>query len=183
MSGLMGVAQEDKKRIGRPPKEFDLEAAMDLLERGERIPAVAEELGISIPTLRKRVRELQEKQGVLLQYRALQSLQLTELQARVLDAITPEKINEAPLKELVQAYKILKDKELVVEGKPSEVKGLVHHLIFLEKQEQARKNGSSLEAIDAEFDDSKNEDGVDTDAPPTQGALLTTLSQLDQDDF
>ena len=32
-------------------------------------------------------------------------------------------------------YKILKDKELVTEGKPNEIKGLVAHLIHLEKRD------------------------------------------------
>ena len=70
-----------------------------------------------------------------MKYRSLQSLQLTELQARVLEAITPEKINEAPMKDLIQAFKILKDKELVIEGKPSEIKGLVGYLVEMEKKE------------------------------------------------
>jgi len=122
--------------MGRPKADFDVEAALDLIMRGEKPPAIALELGISPPTLRARIAELQNKQGLLLQYRAVQSLQLTELQARVLEAITPEKIEEAPLRDLVMSYKILKDKELNLDGKPSEIKGLVAHLIYLEKQEQ-----------------------------------------------
>lgn len=140
---------------GRPPKDFDVEAALDLLTRGENVPAIATELGISPPTLRARIADLQQKQGLLLQYRAIQSLQLTELQARVLEAITPQKIEDAPLRDLVASYKILKDKELNIEGKPSEIKGLVAHLIYLEKQEAALKDGKSLpeECEDAQFSD------------------------------
>ena len=141
--------------MGRPRAEVDLEAALDLLTRGEKIPAIAAELGISPPTLRNRIADLQMKQGLLLQYRSIQSLQLTELQARVLEAITPEKIEEAPLRDLVTSYKILKDKELNIEGKPSEIKGLVAHLIYLEKQEAALTAGSTLPDPfeDAEFTD------------------------------
>jgi hypothetical protein len=147
--------------LGRPPAVVDMEAALDLLMRGETVPAVAEELGISPPTLRARIADLQKKQGLLLQYRSIQSLQLTELQARVLEAITPDKINDAPLRDLVMSYKILKDKELNIEGKPSEIKGLVAHLIFLEKQEIALKNGTEppVECEDAVFDDSSNGNG------------------------
>jgi DNA-binding Lrp family transcriptional regulator len=145
---------------GRAAKEIDLDVALDLLMRGESIPVVSTELGISAPTLRKRIQEIQEKQGVLLQYRAIQSLQLTELQARVLEAITPEKIEQAPLRDLVMSYKILKDKEQTIEGKPSEIKGLVAHLIYMEKQESALKSGNPApeeEAQDAEFSDEENE--------------------------
>ena len=140
---------------GRQKLDVDLEAVLDLLDRGEKVPAIATELGISEPTLRARIADLQKKQGLLLQYRSIQAFQLTELQARVLEAITPEKINEAPLRDLVMSYKILKDKELNIEGKPSEIKGLVAHLIYLEKQEQALIAGSPIpdDFQDAEFTD------------------------------
>ena len=98
---------------------------------------------------------------------------MTELQARVLEAITPEKIEEAPLRDLVASYKILKDKELNIEGKPSEIKGLVAHLIYLEKQEAALADKSSAieEAI---FSDSTNEE---EDLP------ATSISALDEQEF
>lgn len=147
-------------KLGRPPAEVDMEAALDMLLKDIPVPAIATELGISPPTLRKRIADIQQKQGLLLQYRSIQSLQLTELQARVLEAITPEKINEAPLRDLVASFKILKDKELVIEGKPSEIKGLVAHLIYLEKQERALAAGEQIpldEFEDAEFNDELNE--------------------------
>lgn len=144
---------------GRVAKEVDIEAALDLLMRGETVPTIATELGISPPTLRARIADIQKKQGLLLQYRSIQSLQLTELQARVLEAITPDKINEAPLRDLIMSYKILKDKELNIEGKPSEIKGLVAHLIYLEKQETALKDGTiELDELEeAVFDDESND--------------------------
>lgn len=157
---------------GRVAKEVDMEAALDLLMRGESVPAIATELGISPPTLRARIADIQKKQGLLLQYRSIQSLQLTELQARVLEAITPDKINEAPLRDLIMSYKILKDKELNIEGKPSEIKGLVAHLIYLEKQETALKDGT-IEMEDLEeavFDDSDNES-------------VTSISTIDNQEF
>lgn len=157
---------------GRVAKEIDMEAALDLLMRGETVPTIATELGISPPTLRARIADIQRKQGLLLQYRSIQSLQLTELQARVLEAITPDKINEAPLRDLIMSYKILKDKELNIEGKPSEIKGLVAHLIYLEKQETALKDGTiEMEDLeDAVFDDSDNES-------------VTSISTIDNQDF
>jgi len=168
---------------GRVPIPVDLAAALDLIDRGEKVPAIAEELGISAPTLRTRIAEMQKKQGLLLQYRAIQSLQLTALQARILEAITPEKINEAPLRDLIAGFKILKDKELNIEGKPSEIKGLVAHLIYLEKQESALKNGEPLPADfeDAEFDDSRNEGMPEEDDCPPGKA--NSISELDKQEL
>jgi hypothetical protein len=161
--------------MGRPQKEFDIEAALDLLMRGESIPSVAGELSITPPTLRARIAEIQKEQGLLLQYRSIQSLQLTALQARILEAITPGKIEEAPLKDLVASYKILKDKELVIENKPSEIKGLVAHLIYMEKQEQALAAGTQLPDLsitDAEYTDSTNDEGQ-----------VTSINEIDEQDF
>ena len=121
--------------MGRNKKDVDAEELMDLLERGIPQKDIAVKLEITPPTLSKRIAELQKEQGVLLQYRPLQSLQLTKLQAAVLERITSEKIADAPLRDLILAYKILKDKELVIEGKPSDIKGLVGYLIELEKLE------------------------------------------------
>lgn len=98
-----------------------------------------------------------------MKYRALQSLQLTELQARVLEAITPGKINEAPLKDLITCFKILKDKELVIEGKPSEIKGLVGYLVELEKKEFELNVKVDSKAVDEVIEMSKdinNEDYI-----------------------
>ena len=155
--------------MARPRKEVDMDAALDLIMRGEKVPTIAEELGISPPTLRTRIADLSKKQGLLLKYRSVQSLQLTELQARVLEAITPEKIEEAGLRDLVMSYKILKDKEQVMEGKPSEIKGLVAHLIHLEKEEASVENG---EVEDAEFEEI-----------PKGKTLAEELAGLDTDEF
>ena len=156
--------------MSRPKLEVDMEAAIDLLTRGVSTKDTALELGISNQTLSNRIADLQKKQGLLLQYRAIQSLQLTELQARVLEAITPEKIEEAPLRDLIMSYKILKANELVVEGKPSEIKGLVSYLIHLEKQEAALASGApTVDYEEAEFTDNPNEE--------------PSLSELDEQGF
>ena len=117
--------------------EIDPDTMMDLYEMGLTQKQASLELGICPGTLSKRMADIQGKQGLLLQYRSLQSLQLTELQARILEAITPEKIEDASMKDLVLAFKILKDKEQVIEGKPSEIKGLVSYLIKMEEEEMA----------------------------------------------
>lgn len=126
-------------------KEIDVLKLLDLLERGFSPPEIAKETGLTPPTIRRRIAALQQDQGVLLQYRSLQNLRLTELQHTILEAITPEKIAEAPLNVLVQAFRILKDKELVMTGNPTEIKGLVGYLVELERQEIASTINSNPE--------------------------------------
>lgn len=147
--------------MGRPRKEFseeEMDALYDMLESGVDQKDAADELGVSVPTLSKRIAEIQKEQGLILQYRALQNLQLTKLQAEILERITPDKIEGAPLRDLVFAYKVLKDKELVVTGKPTEIKGMMHYLIELEKQEMAANEPVEVseedeDIMDAEFEE------------------------------
>ena len=139
---------------GRPKSEVDEDILIDLLSDGWNKTDISQELGVSVPTLNHRIADLQKKEGMILQYRALQSLELTEIQAKILEQITPEKIIGASLRDLVTAYKILKDKELVSEGRPNEIKGLVGYLVQLEKEEGKAKVGgvqSSADIIDAEI--------------------------------
>lgn len=133
--------------------ELDTETLIDFQEMGLTQKETANELGIHPLTLSKRIAKIQTEQGILIQYRALQSLQLTELQARVLEAITPAKINEAPLRDLVVCFKILKDKELTLDGKPSDIKGLVAYLIELEKEDAALAKPVPVDAEDADFEE------------------------------
>lgn len=136
---------------------IDLDQVMELLERGFSPPQIAQNMEVSPKTIRQRIARLQDEQGVLLQYRTLQNLRLTELQHCILEAITPDKIAEAPLQCLVQAFKILKDKELVMTGNPTEIKGLVGYLVELEKQELAGKQPLEVEPyIEPEENDMPN---------------------------
>ena len=121
--------------MGRNKIDIDPDDLLDIALGGYTQKESAEILGVSAPTLSQRMAQLQEEQGVLLKYRVLQSLQLTALQARILENITPQKIQEASLRDLISAFKVLKDKELVIEGKPSEIKGLVGYLVEMEKKE------------------------------------------------
>jgi len=121
------------------PKQLDIDTdvLLDFGEMGLTIKEQAEEIGCSPATISNRIAKIQQEQGILMKYRPLQSLQLTSIQAKILEAITPDKINQAPLRDLVFAFKILKDKEQVLEGKPSDIKGLVGYLIKIEKEELA----------------------------------------------
>jgi transcriptional regulator with XRE-family HTH domain len=123
------------------PKKVDLsvETLLDLAERNLTQAEMSEITGVSIPTLQKRLADLQEKQGLLLKARDLRNLRLTELQMMVLDAMTPEKIAAADIKDLAVVFKVLADRENVDIGKPTEIKGLVSYLVQIEKEQVAMK--------------------------------------------
>ena len=147
--------------MGAKTKTIDESFLYDALQAGVARKDIAGMLGISVPTLSARIADLQEKQGLLLQYRNIQALQLTEMQARILEAITPDKIEEAPLKDLVLCYKVLKDKELVTEGKPSEIKGLVSYLVHMEKEQLACEANTHPGSVLIDHADESSFDDVD----------------------
>jgi predicted transcriptional regulator len=128
--------------------ELNTEILHDLLSKGVPRTSIASDLGISVHTLNKTITELQHGQGLLLKYRELQHLQLTGLQAKVLEAITPAKIEAASLVELVSAFKVLKDKELVINGKATSITGIVGYLVQLEKEEALGNEPIDVEAYE-----------------------------------
>lgn len=90
-------------------------------------------------TLDTQVTRLSNNEDSIIAYRKVHSLALTEMQAKVLGAISDRKIQEASLRDLVGAYKVLKEKEHLVDGKPTEITGLVGYLVQLEKEEKEEK--------------------------------------------
>lgn len=109
-----------------------------LEKRGQKknIKEISCEMGISTATLSRRIAELENKEGILTKYRELQGLQLTALQFRILQAITPEMIESATITELVRCFSILKRAEQATKGIGGiKVSGLVQYLVELEKSE------------------------------------------------
>jgi len=62
--------------MGRPTKSINIDQVLDLLEEGVPQKEIAKEVGVSVPTLARRIGQIQAEQGVVLQYRALQSWSL-----------------------------------------------------------------------------------------------------------
>ena len=120
--------------MGRKKKEIDPEKIYELSSQGMTQKEMAKEFGVSHVTLARRMAELEAKERVLLDYRSLQTLQLTALQIRVLEKITPEKIEEASLPELAKAFKILKDAERGIKEEHYKVTGLIGYLTEIEKE-------------------------------------------------
>ena len=122
--------------MGRPKLPIDEMAILNMRSKGKSIKGIASDLGVSTATLSRRIAELKHEQGVLTKYRELQGLQLTGLQFRILESITPEKINNSSLADLIRCFYILDKAKRAIEGKDSfKVKGLVAYLLEMEKTE------------------------------------------------
>lgn len=119
--------------MGKRKTQVDEINLLALRGQGKNLRDISKELGVSVPTISRRIAVLKYQEGILTKYRELQGLQLTQLQIRVLDAITPEKIEKASLLELVRAFEILKRMESAIEGKAKiRIWGLLAHLQAME---------------------------------------------------
>lgn len=125
--------------ISPADNELNTEILHDLLNRGASKLAIAKDYGISVRDLNRITGDVKSKKQSILDYREIQHLQLTELQSKLLAGITEDKIMCASLTEIVNAFKSLKDKELVIQGKATQITGIVGYLVALEKEE-AQKN-------------------------------------------
>lgn len=83
---------------------------------------------------------IESKRILVQKYRTVQSYQLTDLQLKLLSHIDESMISEAKLKDIVEAFKTLKTVEHMIEGKPTEIKGLVAYLVAIEKEDLERKD-------------------------------------------
>lgn len=122
--------------MGRPKLNFDETALVEKRGEGKKLKEISKEMGVSIPTLTRRLAILNHEKGILTKYRQLQGLQLTGLQKRILKAAESKDFENASLTELLQAFHVLKKAEIAIQGKESfKVRGLLAHLLALEKLE------------------------------------------------
>ncbi len=126
-------------KMGRPKKQIDDAKLLQMRGEEKHLKDISKEMGVSVPTLSRRIADLHYKQGVLTKYRELQGLQLTEYQAKFMEAITPEKIENASLTELVKCFEIFKKIELAIEPNQFKVHGLMQYLLLLEKEDEENK--------------------------------------------
>lgn len=115
--------------MGRRKKQIDADKLLQLRSEGKTLAVISKEMGVSIPTLSRRVAELENEEGILTKYRQLQGLQLSSLQFRILEAVTPERITKCSITELLLSFHILKKAELAIRGAGSSaMSGILEHL-------------------------------------------------------
>lgn len=122
--------------MGRPKKQIDHVTLLKMRGVGKTLKEISEAMAVSIPTLTRRLAVLRHEKDILTKYRQLQGLQLTELQARILEKVDKKDFENDSLIELIQAFLVLKKAEIAIQGKESfKVWGLLDHLRALERLE------------------------------------------------
>jgi hypothetical protein len=125
--------------MGRRKKQIDSSTLLQLRSEGKSVKMISSHFEVSTATLSRRIAELEHNEGILTKYRALQGLQLTSLQFRLLESVSPERIATASLAELLSCFHVLKKSELAIQGKGVvKISGLVQYLVELEKREVAK---------------------------------------------
>jgi DNA-binding MarR family transcriptional regulator len=120
--------------MGRPPKQIDEAALLEMRGDGKTLKEISKEMGVSIPTLSRRLAVLNHA-GLLTKYRELQGLQLTALQAKILSAIDFDHIEKASLIDIANALYVITKAEQSIKGKASgKMRGLVEHIQALENE-------------------------------------------------
>lgn len=122
--------------MGRPKKQIDEVRLLEMRGSGKKLKEISVRMGVSIPTLSRRLAVLCHEKSILTKYRQLQGLQLSELQARILETVDKKGFENDSLIELIQAFLVLKKAEISIQGKESfKVLGLLDHLQALESLE------------------------------------------------
>jgi hypothetical protein len=135
------------------------EEVKQLEELGLSTTEIAEVVEHSPTTIAKIIERAKTIEDVLSEYSGIQWTQLSELQIKLLGAVTQSKIDNASLREIVVAFKVLKDVEIGISPRGKDrSKGLLAYLVLLQEELEREKalHRTSLEAItavEAEFED------------------------------
>lgn len=140
-------------------KQTDEAKLLDLIERGSNpfeaqasSSDVTDAAGYVESDVEKITAEIEHDKHKLEKYKTIQSLQLVKLQGMILANITPQKIAEAPLRDLTTSLRVLKQTEHLMEGKATSITGLLGYLVELEKQDGLDDGEIKMaDAIEPEF--------------------------------
>lgn len=133
----------------RKSRKVDPVKALQLKERGYTNQDIADKFGVgpsAISNTLKRTRELILNTSELKEYRTKEVDILDSAKARLISAISEEKIEKAPLGTLTLAYCQLADKSLLMQGKATQNINIRDVVTHLHDQEQALRR--ELEALD-----------------------------------
>jgi DNA-binding XRE family transcriptional regulator len=131
-------------------KAIDKELLLDLITSGMSRKDIAETMGVSPPTISNKIEELKRDESALLAYDKVHYLDLINVKQRLIANMTDDKMGEAPLGQLAQAYGTIGKMEQLIQGRPTEIRGLMGYLIHLEQEDIA--NSSSIIDIDGNGD-------------------------------
>jgi hypothetical protein len=128
--------------------ETDMAAVLDCIEKGDTRAQIRARTGMSAKTVNQTIKEMEDNKGTLTHYREVQSLQLTTIQQKLLAAMDDDdKIDSCSIPDLAQAFGVLKKNEHMLDGKPTEIKGLIAYLVHIEDEELKAKELPDGESI------------------------------------
>jgi hypothetical protein len=136
--------------VGKPT-DFDEELMFNLLAAGDlNKKEIAGVLGCSVATLNAKLEQLRADETALMAYDKVHYLDLIQVKQRIIANVTDDKLQEAPLGQLAQAYSVFDKAQALVEGRPTEIHGLMGYLLHIEKEDmqQAAEEAAQCEAID-----------------------------------
>ena len=131
----------------------DTKMMIDLLADGMKQRDVASIIGVSGVTISNKLRELKQEESNLLAYDKNRYLDLIQVQQRIIANVTDEKLAAAPVQHLASAYAQFGKMEQLIQGKPTEIHGLMGYLLHLEKEDIEKANDvvDNSDAVDASF--------------------------------
>ncbi len=139
--------------MARPTKDIDTELLLDLLASGMSKSEVGVELGISVPTLNRRIEGIRSAESALLAYDKVHYLDLIGVKQRIIQHMDDSKLEEAPLGQLAQAYSVVTKAENLIQGRPTEIHGLMGYLMHLEKEGIVKAGVSKNDAAGGKQDE------------------------------
>jgi DNA-binding Lrp family transcriptional regulator len=136
--------QKERVAMGRHPKDIDIDLMLNLLTDGMTIKDTADMMGVSVPTLNNRIEKLKREESGLLAYDKVHHLDLIAVKQKLIEGVTEEKIGEAPLASIANAYGVFAKMEQLIQGRPTEIHGLMGYLLHLEKEDVAAASAGSV---------------------------------------
>jgi len=138
--------------MGRARTDVNMDMALELLGNGFTLKETAEQCGTNPMTLKSRIEELNKEESALLAYDKRHFLDLIRTKERLIAHMTEDKMLAAPLSSLAQAYGIVAKFDQLVQGRPTEIVGMMGYLMQIEKMEREGK------IVDGEIVDGESEE-------------------------
>jgi predicted transcriptional regulator len=141
--------------MGRAAKAINTDLMFDLLSEGMTKKDIAGILGVSAPTLDNTIERLRNQESALLKYDKVHYLDLIEVKKRLVAGVTDDKIADAPLGQIAQAYGVFAKSEQLIQGRPTEIYGLMGYLLHLEKEDIAKKQTDDAMIIEGDIEETE----------------------------
>jgi predicted transcriptional regulator len=119
--------------MGRPRLELDEEKLLDMSQRGLTQRDIADEMGVSIPTVAATIKRLQTDQGLILQYREVETLRATSIKHDLMDKLESRILNGSmTTDEVIKGISVM-DKLGKEDISDAKIDGLIGHLMQIQK--------------------------------------------------